>query len=62
MCPTPQALIAFLTLLPAEIVETKGATVIIHAQTGDAVWIASDDLWCTDAHERTHSTKVAKAK
>ncbi|MXQ08872.1 hypothetical protein GQ651_13520 [Alphaproteobacteria bacterium GH1-50] len=52
MCITPQALIAFLSLLSPEIVESAPARVVVHADVGPTVWVAEDDLWCTDAPDR----------
>ena len=58
MCLTPQALIAFLTLLPVDIVETSGARVIVHAEAGPKVWVARNDLWCTDPPDRAVPARI----
>jgi hypothetical protein len=48
MCLTTEMLAAFLNLLPAGIVTTEPDRVTIHAEKGDAIWIAKGDVWCVD--------------
>jgi len=60
MCLSPFALVTFLNLLPIELIETNGNTVIIHAEQGATVWVAKDDLWCTEAPSRPLEAKHKK--
>ena len=49
MCLTTEMLAAFLKLISPEIVTTEPARVTVHAEVGDTVWEAKDDLWCAEA-------------
>ena len=48
MCLTLDALVAFMALLPMDIIETRNDRIIIHAEDNKAVWVAEGDLWCVD--------------
>ena len=52
MCITAKALALFLSLLPAEIVTTEPERITVAATAGDAVWIETEDLWCTDSPQK----------
>lgn len=49
MCLTTQALMLFLTLLPPEIVDLGEDRITVKAETRDAIWIAKEGEWCTNA-------------
>jgi hypothetical protein len=49
MCLTPELLAVFLNILGPEIVSTEPGIVTVHAEVGDARWVAEADDWCTDA-------------
>ena len=49
MCLTAEALALFLNLLPPGIVETTPGRIIVHAEMGEAHWVANDERWCTMA-------------
>lgn len=48
MCLTLDALVAFMALLPMDIIETDIDRITIHAERNAAVWVADGDLWCVD--------------
>ncbi len=48
MCLTLEALVAFLNLLPADIVETTPTQITVHAEVEAAVWEVDGDVWCID--------------
>ena len=48
MCLTLEALVAFLNLLPADIVETTPDRIMVHAEVETAIWEAQGDAWCTE--------------
>lgn len=48
MCLTLDALVAFMALLPMEIIETDPGRITIHAEANTAVWVAEGNLWCVD--------------
>ncbi len=49
MCISLEALTLFLALLPSEIVTHEVDRITVHAELRDAVWLAKDDKWCTEA-------------
>lgn len=49
MCLTTEMLAIFLNLLPAALVTAEEGRITIHAEAGEAVWIANGDIWCTEA-------------
>ena len=48
MCLTLDALVAFMALLPMEIIETDPDRITIHAEENTAVWVAEGNLWCVE--------------
>ena len=62
MCLTTEALLIFLNLLPPEIIEAAGDRITIHAEAGDAVWIAQGDKWCTKAPQVEASLRLDRAR
>lgn len=48
MCLTLDALVAFMALLPMDIIETDIDRITIHAARHDAVWLAEGNLWCVE--------------
>lgn len=48
MCLTTDALVLFLSLLPAEIISSEPERIIVHAEIGNTVWKHDNDIWCTD--------------
>ena len=48
MCLTLDALVAFMALLPMEIIETDPDRITIHAEENTAVWVADGNLWCVE--------------
>jgi hypothetical protein len=62
MCLTTEALLIFLNLLPPEIIEAGGDRITIHAEAGDAIWIAQGDKWCTNAPQIEASLRLNRAR
>ena len=52
MCLTTEMLAIFLNILSAGMVTTEADRITVHAEAGDAVWIASGNLWCVDGPDR----------
>ncbi|MEL7026114.1 MAG: hypothetical protein AAGO57_02640 [Pseudomonadota bacterium] len=48
MCLTLEALVAFLNLLPADIVETRPEQILVHAEVETTVWEVRGDVWCVE--------------
>lgn len=57
MCMTTEAIALFLNLLDPEVISMEAGQIIIHASERDAVWVQTDDKWCTDA---PHLDRVAR--
>ncbi|MEO1679447.1 MAG: hypothetical protein AAFU80_14950 [Pseudomonadota bacterium] len=58
MCMTTEALAMFLNILAFDLIETAPGQITIHADAADAVWIASDDQWCTDAPQIDRMARI----
>lgn len=48
MCLTLESLVAFMALLPMEIIETDTDRIVIHGEGNKAVWLAEGDKWCVE--------------
>lgn len=51
MCLTTEMLALFLSILPPGIVTAEADRITVHAEAGDAVWVAKGDVWCTDTQD-----------
>lgn len=49
MCLTAEALALFLNLLSPDVITTEAGRIVIHATDRRAVWVQSQDRWCTMA-------------
>lgn len=48
MCLTLDMLVAFMALLPMDMIETEPDRITIHAEKNTAVWVAHGDSWCVE--------------
>ena len=60
MCLTTQALALFLSLLPADRIETGDHGVTINADAGPATWTLVADKWCTEAPQDHRDAMFAR--
>ncbi|MAQ81933.1 hypothetical protein [Psychromarinibacter halotolerans] len=49
MCLTTEALMLFIGMLPAHIVDVSDDRIVVRAEVRDAVWQVKGDQWCTNA-------------
>jgi len=60
MCLTSAALAAFLTIIGPSHVTLGDDVIIVHATDADAVWTATDGIWCTSAPRQPLKAKNRK--